>query len=143
MLDAPPPPPPLTPRSLVASEPIAGPSTPRRRSARATPTHAYRTPPSARIQMLSLLSGDEEDEGVDEAAAAAEAEEGGDDDDDALPLSRRFRPVFLDRAQWAQRAPRVARDRAAAERRTKELIGRWGHPFAFLRHDAPSRVASV
>jgi len=96
--------------------------------------------------MLSLLSGDEEDEGVDEATAAAAvvvaAEERG-DDDDALPLSRRFRPVFLDRAQWAQRAPRVARDRAAAERRTKELIERWGHPFALLRHDATSRVASV
>lgn len=104
--------------------------------------------------MLSLLSGDEEDEDVDEeeaeaeAAAAAEEEEGGDDDDDdddggALPLSRRFRPVFLDRAQWAQRAPRLARDRAAAERRMKELIERWGHPFAFLRHDTASGVASV
>ena len=100
--------------------------------------------------MLSLLSGDEEDEDVDEeeaeAEAAAEEEEGGDDDDDdgsALPLSRRFRPVFLDRAQWAQRAPRLARDRAAAERRMKELIVRWGHPFAFLRQDTASGVASV
>jgi hypothetical protein len=97
--------------------------------------------------MLSLLSGDEEDEDVDEEAEAAE-EEGGDDDDDdddggALPLSRRFRPVFLDRAQWAQRAPRLARDRAAAERRMKELIERWGHPFTFLRHDTASGVASV
>ena len=36
------------------------------------------------------------------------------DEDDALPLSRRFRPVFLDRVQWAQRAPRLARERAAA-----------------------------
>jgi len=94
--------------------------------------------------MLSLLSGDEEDEGVGEAVVAAAEEEGGDDDDDdALPLSRRFRPVFLDRTQWAQRAPRVARDRAVAERRTKELIERWGHPFAFLQRDATSRVASV
>ena len=99
--------------------------------------------------MLSLLSGDEEDEDVDEEEAEAEAaaaEEGGDDDDDdggALPLSRRFRPVFLDRAQWAQRAPRLARDRAAAERRMKELIERWGHPFAFLRQDTASGVASV
>ena len=99
--------------------------------------------------MLSLLSGGEEDEDVDEEeaeaeAAAAAAEEGGDDDDGgALPLSRRFRPVFLDRAQWAQRAPRLARDRAAAERRMKELIERWGHPLAFLRQDTASGVASV
>ena len=95
--------------------------------------------------MLSLLSGDEEGEGVDEEAEAAVEGEGRDDndDDDALPLSRRFRPVFLDRAQWAQRAPRLARDRAAAERRMKELIERWGHPFAFLRHDTASEVASV
>jgi hypothetical protein len=146
MLDVPPPPAPLTPRRLVASEPVVGPSTPLRRSARATPTHAYRTPPSARIQMRSLLSGDEEDEGVDGVEAEEEEDndvEGGNDDDDALPLSRRFRPVFLDRAQWAQRAPRVARDRAVAERRTKELIERWGYPFAFLERDATSRVGSV
>jgi hypothetical protein len=81
--------------------------------------------------MLSLLSGDEEDEGVEEEAEAA-AERGDDDDGGALPLSRRFRPVFLDRAQWAQRAPRLARDRAAAERRMEELIERWGDPFALL-----------
>ena len=58
-----------------------------------------------------------------------------DDDevDDALPLSRRFRPVFLDRAQWAQRAPRLARERAAAENRTRELVERWGHPFQAIR----------
>ena len=54
-------------------------------------------------------------------------------DDDALPPSRRFRPVFLDRVQWAQRAPRLAHDRAAAERRTRELVGRWGHPVELLR----------
>ena len=100
--------------------------------------------------MLSVLSGDEEDEGVvDEAAADEEAaeddaeEEGGDGDGDTLPLSRRFRPVFLDRAQWALRAPRLARDRAAAERRMKELIERWGHPFAFLQHDATSSGVGV
>ena len=94
--------------------------------------------------MLSVLSGDE-DEGVDEEAPEV-AEEGGGDgdgDDDALPLSRRFRPVFLDRAQWAQRAPRLARDRAAGERRTKELTERWGHPFPFLQHGAASRVTGV
>jgi len=41
--------------------------------------------------------------------------------------------VFLDRAQWAQRAPRLARERAAAENRTKELVERWGHPFQAIR----------
>jgi len=129
---------------------VAGPSTPRR-TARATPTHAYRTPPSKRIQMLSLLSADEQD---DEAAEEEEEEEAAparddaevsddDDDNDALPLSRRFRPVFLDRAQWALRAPRLARDRAAAERRTRELVERWGHPFEVLWHDATSGAASI
>jgi hypothetical protein len=56
-----------------------------------------------------------------------------DEVDDALPLSRRFRPVFLDRAQWAQRAPRLARERAAAEKRTRALIERWGYPLEALR----------
>ena len=52
---------------------------------------------------------------------------------DALPLSRRFRPVFLDRAQWAQRAPRLARERAAAEKRTRELLECWGQPFEAIQ----------
>jgi hypothetical protein len=54
-------------------------------------------------------------------------------EEDLLPLSRRFCPVFLDRAQWAQRAPRLARDRATAEMRTKILVERWGYPFEALR----------
>lgn len=112
-------------RQLVAALPVAGPSTPRRPLA--TPTYAYRTPPSAQIQLLSRLTDDEDDE---EDAEASDEE---DCDDDALPPSRRFRPVFLDRVQWAQRAPRLAHDRAAAERRTKELVGRWGYPFELLR----------
>ena len=99
----------------------------------ATPTHAYRTPPSARIQLLSRLTDDEDDDAeADLGVDGAEASEDDDCDDDALPQSRRFRPVFLDRAQWAQRAPRLAHDRAAAERRTKELVGRWGHPVELL-----------
>ena len=73
---------------------------------------------------------------AEHAVASEDADDGGGgggDDDDALPLSRRFRPVFLDRAQWAQRAPRLVHDRAAAERRTRELVGRWGYPFEMLR----------
>jgi hypothetical protein len=100
----------------------------------ATPTHAYRTPPSARIQLLSRLTDDEDDADVDDAEEASEEDDGG--DDDALPPSRRFRPVFLDRVQWAQRAPRLAHDRAAAERRTRELVGRWGDPVELLRRAA-------
>jgi hypothetical protein len=65
------------------------------------------------------------------------------DSDDALSPSRRFRPVFLDRAQWVQRAPSLARDRAMAERRVKELIARWGHSFEHLRPDTASRAAHV
>lgn len=126
-------------RRLVAastsgeSSPVAGPSTPRRPMA--TPTHAYRTPPSARIQLLSRLTDDEDD--VEETEEASEVDD--DCDDDALPPSRRFRPVFLDRAQWAQRAPRLAHDRAAAERRTRELVGRWGHPVELLRRASARR----
>ncbi|KAI0251002.1 hypothetical protein BJV78DRAFT_1282898 [Lactifluus subvellereus] len=118
---------PDVPPPLVASEPVAGPSTPR--TPKTTPTHAYRTPPSARIQALSFLSDDEEEE--TEEAAAVDDEEAG--KDDALPLSRRFRPVFPDRAQWAQRAPRLARDRAVAEERMRNLVERWGYPFEALR----------
>ncbi|KAH9999648.1 hypothetical protein BJV74DRAFT_165381 [Russula compacta] len=117
---------------LVASQPVAGPSTPRRRRllpATSTPTHAYRTPPSARIQMLSL--SDDEDDAVEADAAAGDDAEA-DGEDDTLPPSRRFRPVFLDRAQWVQRAPRLARDRAAAERQTREWVERWGHPLVPL-----------
>jgi hypothetical protein len=109
----------------------------------ATPTHAYRTPPSARIQLLSRLTDDEdnaEDAGVDDAEGASEGDDGC--DDDALPLSRRFRPVFLDRVQWAQRAPRLAHDRAAAERWTRELVGRWGHPIKSLRRASVEVPAS-
>ncbi len=151
MRDAPPPPPPrfVVSEQQQQQQPVAGPSTPRR-PARATPTHAYRTPPSTRIQMLSLLSADEQDDGAAEeeeeekaAPTRDDAEVSDDGGDDALPLSRRFRPVFLDRAQWALRAPRLARDRAAAERRTRELVERWGHPFEVLWHDATSGAASV
>lgn len=64
----------------------------------------------------------------------AEASEGeDDDDDDTLPPSLRFRPVFLDRVQWAQRAPMLAHDRAAAERRTRDLVRCWGYPFELLQ----------
>ncbi|KAH9002826.1 hypothetical protein EDB86DRAFT_3073958 [Lactarius hatsudake] len=125
MPDAPPP-------RLVASEPVAGPSTPRRPKAAATPTHAYRTPPSARMQALAIFSDDEDGEAEEEMAVVdAHADVG--QVDDALPLSRRFRPVFLDRVQWAQRAPRLARERAAAEKRTRELMERWGHPLEALQ----------
>jgi hypothetical protein len=100
--------------------------------------------------MLSVLSADEEE--ADDMAAAEEEDSEAtpgtardddaevNDDDDALPLSRRFRPVFLDRAQWVQRAPRLARDRATAERRMKELIARWGHPFEYLTTPGATHV---
>ncbi|KAI9443437.1 hypothetical protein H4582DRAFT_1924658 [Lactarius indigo] len=125
MSDAPPP-------QLVASEPVAGPSTPRRPKATATPMHAYRTPPSARMQALAIFSDEEDGEVEDEMAVVDALAEAG-QADDALPLSRRFRPVFLDRAQWAQRAPRLARERAAAEKRTRELMKHWGHPLGALQ----------
>jgi len=83
--------------------------------------------------LLSRLTDDEEEADVD-VDDVEEASEGVDDyDEDTLPPSRRFRPVFLDRVQWAQRAPRLAHDRAAAERWTRELVGRWGHPVELLR----------
>jgi hypothetical protein len=126
-------------RFVAASSPVAGPSTPRR--PRATPTHAYRTPPSARIQLLSRLTDDDDDDAEEEADVDVDDAEEASEDDDALPPSRRFRPVFLDRVQWAQRAPRLAHDRAAAERRTKELVGRWGHPVELLRR-ASARSSS-
>ena len=82
------------------------------------------------MQTLAIFSDDDGDcEPEDEMAVV----EDDDEVDDALPLSRRFRPVFLDRAQWAQRAPRLARERAAAENRTRELVERWGHPFQAIR----------
>jgi hypothetical protein len=83
------------------------------------------------------MSDEEEDEEaatlMDDAEDAEASDDHEDAEDDTLPPSRRFRPVFLDRAQWAQRAPRLARDRAAAERRTRELVGRWGYPFELVR----------
>ena len=121
-----------------AASPVAGPSTPRRPTA--TPTHAYRTPPSARIQMLSRISDDDDEEEAAAVGDDAEASEGeDDDDDDTLPPSLRFRPVFLDRVQWARRSSRLARDRVAAEWQIKELVGRWGYPFELLQR-ASARV---
>ncbi len=135
---------PDAPPRLVASGPVAGPSTPRRPKAttNATPTsHAYRTPPSARMRPLAVFSDDDGEVEEDEMARAeADAEVG--EEDDALPVSRRFRPVFLDRVQWARRAPRMAHDRAAAERRTRELVERWGHPFEALRLAAVAEAAA-
>ncbi|KAH9080280.1 hypothetical protein EDB83DRAFT_2338334 [Lactarius deliciosus] len=122
----------VPPPRLVASEPVAGPSTPRRSKAAATPTHAYRTPPSARMQALAIFS-DNEDGEAEEEMAVVDAHADAGQVDDALPLSRRFRPVFLDRVQWAQRAPRLVRERAAAEKRTRELMERWGHPLEALQ----------
>jgi hypothetical protein len=143
-------------RRLVAPEPVAGPSTPCRSvCAPATPVRAYRTPPSARSQVLSVPSADEE-EANDMAAEEEEGSEGApatprDDDDDAeandnndaLLLSRRFRPVFLDRVHWVRSGPRLARGHVAAEGRTRELIERRGiygstllqrpHVFRILR----------
>lgn len=122
----------LRPR-LVASEPVAGPSTPRRPKATAPPTHAYRTPPSARMQALAIFSDDDDGGGVEDEMDVVDAHAEVDEVADALPLSRRFRPVFLDRAQWAQRAPRLARERAAAEKRTRELLECWGQPFEAIQ----------
>jgi len=71
---------------------------------------------------------------IEEATmAVSEADEEEENEEDLLPLSRRFCPVFLDRVQWAHRAPRLARDRADAEKRTKILVERWGYPFEALR----------
>ncbi len=126
-----------------ASEPVAGPSTPRRPKATATPTHAYRTPPSARMQALAIFSDDDGgDSEAEEEMAIVDARAEVGQVDDALPLSRRFRPVFLDRAQWAQRAPRLARERAAAEKRTRELVERWGHPLEAFRLAAVAEAAA-
>lgn len=108
----------------------------------ATPTHAYRTPPSARIQLLSRLTDDEDNDAEEAEADDAEASEDG-CDDDALPPSRRFRPVFLDRIQWAQRAPRLAHERAAAERRTRELVASWGHPIELFQRSSGASVPAT
>jgi hypothetical protein len=103
--------------------------------------------------MLSVLSADEgeaddmavEEEEDSEATPGTARDDDAevDDGDDVLPPSRRFRPVFLDRAQWVQRAPRLDRDRAMAERRMQELIARWGHPFEHLLPDTALRAANV
>jgi hypothetical protein len=96
--------------------------------------------------LLSRLTDDEDDAeeaadvDVDDAEEASEDDDGG--DGDALPPSRRFRPVFLDRVQWTQRAPRLAHDRAAAERRIRELVGHWGHPVELLRRASAEVPAS-
>ncbi|KAI0043728.1 hypothetical protein FA95DRAFT_1562990 [Auriscalpium vulgare] len=110
------------PASEPEAAPVAGPSTPRR--ARAQPIVAAEYTPRPRRKeapkMHEVILEDDEDEDEEE-------------EEDALPASRRFRPVLLDRAQWAQRAPRLMRQRAAAERSKRALVERWGHPFEALR----------
>ena len=85
------------------------------------------------MQALAIFSDDDDDGGAEDEMAVVDAHAELGEVDDALPLSRRFRPVFLDRAQWAQRAPRLARERAIAEKRTRELLEHWGQPFEALQ----------
>ncbi|KAI0290911.1 hypothetical protein BC826DRAFT_1024960 [Russula brevipes] len=128
-------------------EGIFAPETPSKKRPRTTPRRAAAAAASRVLPMLSLS----EDEGNDDAAEAplpamAAAAVAGEDaeaseDDDCLPPSRRFRPVFLDRAQWAQRAPRLARDRAAAEKRMGELVERRGHPLELLQRATAGAAA--
>ena len=53
--------------------------------------------------------------------------------DDALPLSCRFRLEFLDRVQWAQRAPRLARERVNVWLPRSGLGNWWSYPLEALR----------
>lgn len=46
------------------------------------------------------------------------------------PLPRRFRPVFLDRKQWASRDPRVAKEWPVMIEHVNNMVGLYGHPFA-------------
>ena len=95
------------------------------------------------MQALAIFSDDDGgDSEAEEEMAIVDARAEVGQVDDALPLSRRFRPVFLDRAQWAQRAPRLARERAAAEKRTRELVERWGHPLEAFRLAAVAEAAA-
>ncbi|KAI0059608.1 hypothetical protein BV25DRAFT_1828870 [Artomyces pyxidatus] len=98
--------------SASTPHPIPGPSTPHRSPAKS----AYRTPDTRR-------------------RASSQAEDVEDEDEEALPVVRRFRPVLLDRMQWAQRAPRLERQRAVAEKSKRALVERWGHPFEWLRSE--------
>ena len=94
----------LTPQRLVASNPVAGPSSYGDLPLPPPLTRIGRHP-LPRSRCFPSLFGNEEDKGIDEAAAVGnEADEGGDDidDDGTLPLSRRAASNFLDRAQWGR-----------------------------------------
>lgn len=111
------------------SQPIAGPSTPRRtaqsrvRTHSATPTHTYRVrTPQLRPEAHHFPSFDNEEEEYD--------------DDLNVPVRTRFRPVLLPYAQWEKRAPLVEREAAVAQKKMDALMKRWGHPFEWIRSGA-------
>lgn len=128
----------LTLETAAASEDISAPATPSRRTPRrqrttadtSTPARTPTTPRRAAKAPARPLSPSPQ---PSDAADAREPQESESDSDGALPPPRRYRPAFLDRAQWATRDPRAEREWTAARRAAKRAEATWGHPFEHWR----------
>ncbi|KAA1474657.1 hypothetical protein DENSPDRAFT_841291 [Dentipellis sp. KUC8613] len=102
---------------------VAGPSTPRRAQKHDVSAYVHRTPQSSRRTPASaaLLSDDDDMSDEDE------------DEEDTYPTMRRFRPVLVDCKQWGQRAPKLEKQHAVAERSKRAMTAKWGHPFDWMK----------
>ncbi|KAI0311354.1 hypothetical protein OF83DRAFT_1087762 [Amylostereum chailletii] len=103
---------------------------------------AYRSAPEVPVvDPLAVLSDDGDNAGEDGAVEAGvsaqedeEAEDGQEEDEEEmLPLARRFRPVLIDRAQWAARAPTLTKQWSLAEKEKQMMLKTWAHPFEWMR----------
>lgn len=94
----------------LPSTPSPGPSTPRR-TPRSTGKNQTNIPPRG------IASGVEQSS-ISERTPSPP------------PQSRRFRPVFLDRKQWAWRDPRIAREWRAMVEHKRSMVDLYGHPLA-------------
>ncbi|TFY72626.1 hypothetical protein EVG20_g388 [Dentipellis fragilis] len=102
---------------------ILGPSTPRRAQKYDVSAHVHRTPQSSRRTPASAaLLSDDDDMSDDE-----------EDEEDTYPTMRRFRPVLVDCKQWGQRAPKLEKQHAVAERSKRAMAAKWGHPFDWMK----------
>ncbi|TFY76878.1 hypothetical protein EWM64_g7135 [Hericium alpestre] len=112
--------------SLHSASPVAVPFTPRR---------SARTQAQAQPQTPTQPQTERAQEERLSPSMSIEIDED-DEEDTSYPSVRRFRPIMLDCRQWAQRAPRLTKQRAVAERTMKAMVDKWGHPFEWVRVQA-------
>lgn len=96
-------------------------------------TPYVKKPPAALLQRSSPSSLDFDGPEPDLAEDDGDLENGQEPEDEVLPPVRRFRPILLERAQWTERAPKLAAEWARANHDLKSWVAKHGRPFESLR----------